>query len=336
MNSKEKITKIFRRSGEGLAGFWTGNPHNDTTALYLKQLKLKEKDEIFTYLNDDCRFLHADRSYKHPEGKPIFDYYLGKPKQSHSQAGCFAECENVAEVERYDWPNPDYLDFDEIIARIRGYKDEYILSGMWCPFFHNVGYFFGMENYFVKMYTDPKVVEAVTERVVDFYLAANERFFQQAGDSVDAFFFGNDFGTQIDLLISPELFVKFVLPGFKKLIAGGKKYGKQIVLHSCGSIYKVIPYLIEAGIDVLHPLQARAANMDAVTLAREFKQDIAFLGGVDTQDLLVNASPQQIKDEVRRLRDVLGPNYVVSPSHETLLPNVPLENVVAMAEAALE
>ncbi|MFW5981408.1 MAG: uroporphyrinogen decarboxylase family protein, partial [bacterium] len=94
--------------------------------------------------------------------------------------------------------------------------------------------------------------------------------------------------------------------------------------------------LIDAGIDALHPLQAQAKGMDAESLAREFKKDIAFVGGVDTQHLLIHATPQEIKDEVKRLRDILGPNLVVSPSHEAVLPNVPLANVEAMAEAALD
>ena len=76
--------------------------------------------------------------------------------------------------------------------------------------------------------------------------------------------------------------------------------------------------------------------MDAETLAREFGKDIVFVGGVDTQHLLIHATPQEIRDEVRRLKGIFGPYYVVSPSHEAILPNVHLENVIAMAEAARE
>jgi uroporphyrinogen decarboxylase len=108
------------------------------------------------------------------------------------------------------------------------------------------------------------------------------------------------------------------------------------MVHSCGSIYRVIPSLIDAGVDMLHPLQALASNMDAKRLAGEFKGHVAFCGGVDTQNLLVNASPDEVRSEVLRLRDIFGENYVVSPSHEALLPNVPFENVVAMARAAKE
>ena len=146
-------------------------------------------------------------------------------------------------------------------------------------------------------------------------------------------FFGNDFGTQLDLIISPENFKRFILPSIKRIIAVGKKYGKKIMLHSCGSIYRVIPMLIDAGIDALHPLQAQATGMSASELA-QYKNDICFVGGLDAQTFFVNSTPQQIADEVKRVRDILGPNMVVSPSHEEILPNVPAANVLAMARAA--
>ena len=122
----------------------------------------------------------------------------------------------------------------------------------------------------------------------------------------------------------------------KRLIATAKRHGKKVILHSCGSIYRVIPLLIDAGIDGLHPLQACAYSMDAEFLGRSYRGSLAFIGGVDTQDLLIRMSPDQIKGEVRRLRRLLGSNYIVSPSHEAILPDVPFENVVAMAEAARE
>lgn len=334
MNSREKIKKIFDLKGDGHVGFWTGKPHPDTQRIYLGKLSLNNKEELLRYLKDDCRWFKADGAYKHPEGKEPFDPLNGQKQISLGQPGCFAECEDIKEIDEYAWPNPDYLDFSEIKDDLAGSQDKALFSGMWSPFFHVVTEYFGMENYFIKMYTDPEVVEAVTNHVVDYYCEANERFFKTVGRDSDVFFFGNDFGSQLDLLMSPEAFKKFILPGIKRLIAIAKKYNKKVLLHSCGSIYKVIPLLIDAGIDALHPLQAKAKNMDAVTLAREFKNDIAFVGGIDTQDLLVNGSPEDVKNEVYRVRELLGPNLIVSASHEAILPNVPLENVIAMAEAA--
>jgi len=109
-----------------------------------------------------------------------------------------------------------------------------------------------------------------------------------------------------------------------------------VMIHSCGAVHKLIPKFIEAGVDALHPLQARAVDMDAASLARDFRGRIAFLGGIDTQQLLVHGTPAEIKADVRRVKDLLGPCLVVSPSHEAVLPNVPPENVLAMAEAARE
>ena len=117
----------------------------------------------------------------------------------------FADCEDPAEVDAWDgWPNPEYLDFTAIVETLKNAGDVYRASGMWCCFFHIVADYFGMENYFIKMYTHPEVVDAVTRHVCEFYLEANERFFEQAGDEVDAFFFGNDLGTQLDLMREPR------------------------------------------------------------------------------------------------------------------------------------
>lgn len=338
MNSREKVQHIFDLRSQGEVAFWTGTPWEQTTKGYLQKLGLKDPEELLAYLHDDCRHIcpEWDGSYKHPEGKAMFDPLGGRAKESLSQPGCLADAETVADVERIEWPNADYLDFSATLARIGQHPDKAIFTGMWSPFFHYVSDYFGMEEYFIKMHTHPAVVEAATDKILNFYLDANRLFFEAAKGQEGIFFFGNDFGSQLDLLISPEDFRRFVLPGFKKLINLAHSFGRKTLLHSCGSIFKVIPWLIDAGMDGLHPLQAKAEGMDAANLARNFKGKVAFVGGIDTQHLLIHATPSQIKDEVRRLRDLLGPNWIVSPSHEAILPNVPLENVIAMAQAAKE
>ncbi|MDF2687006.1 MAG: hypothetical protein K0S55_2189, partial [Clostridia bacterium] len=105
-------------------------------------------------------------------------------------------------------------------------------------------------------------------------------------------------------------------------------------MHSCGSIYRIIPLLIDSGIDILHPIQAKAKNMDAAYLNKNFKDKIVFMGGVDTQELLPFGTEEQVKEEVKRLIEIFGPNYIVSPSHEALLKNVTSKNLVAMAKTA--
>ena len=335
MSGRERMRAIFE-GGADRCGFWHGNPHPDALPGYLSFFGAADDMELSLILGDDFVWIWADAGWQHPEGRPMFDVLGGKERRSLSQPGVFAEATSVEEVEAFEWPDPAYLDFAPVRARIAQARAHglCIFSGMWSPFFHVVADFFGMENYFIKMYTHPAVVEAVTEHVVHFYLEANARFFAEVRDAIDVFFFGNDFGTQQDLLISPKLFRKFVLPYFIKLTTQAKGHGYRVVLHSCGAIERVIPWLIDAGVDGLHPLQALARGMDAETLARKYRGSLTFIGGVDTQRLLPFATPDEVRAEVHRLKALFGPQYVVSPSHEALLPNVPPENVRAMAEEA--
>ena len=338
MTKRERIRAIIARQPADRCGFWMGNPHADSWPGLHRYFGTRTENELRHKLGDDFAWitpsLEPNRGYHHPRGRQMFD--LEMEKTHHGQAGPLANAETVADVDCYEWPNPDYQDFSACLEELRQAGDVYRASGMWTCFYHDIMDLFGMENYMVKMYTHPEVVEAVTDRVCGYYYEANERFFPQAAGWVDGFFFGNDFGTQRDLICGLKQFDRFILPWFRKFTEQGHRFGLQVILHSCGSIYRVIPRLIDAGVDCLHPLQAKAANMDAATLSREFQGKIAFLGGIDAQDVLVHATPAQLKAEIRRLRDLLGPNWIASPSHEAILPDVPPENVAAMAEAAVE
>ncbi|MEG0630701.1 MAG: uroporphyrinogen decarboxylase family protein [Christensenellaceae bacterium] len=364
MRGKEVIKSIFDRKPIN-NGFWLGNPTVKAKENYLSYYGISEdeltdidKKNLNSSVLTEEKIGHADimlakelksdlmwlspeldlSAWQHPEGKPMFDVLGGKKRHSLGDAGIFAETENVADVEKFDWPNVDYLDFSNTIKNVdeANANGLAVLGGMWCPFFHIACDFFGMENYFMKMHTNPDVVLAVTEHIVDFYLQANKKCFDQMADKLTDSFFGNDLGSQLSCLVSPAFFDKFIKPFAKKLIDQMKSYHLPVQMHSCGAIFDLIPSMIEIGVDALHPLQAKATNMDAEKLAKEFKNDIIFVGGVDTQDLLPFGNPQQIRDEVRRLRDVFGENYIVSPSHEALLENVCIENVMAMSEAATE
>ncbi len=337
MTSRERIRSIISGVPADRCGLWLGNPHGDSWPALHAYFGTRTQEELRRKLGDDLRWIcpqfFAD-AYRDPRGFAMFDE--GLRKKRHGQAGPLADCEDPAELEDFPWPNPNYLHFDSCLEALRQAGDVYRASGFWTCFYHNVMDLFGMENYMVKMYTHPAVVQAVTDKVCGFYFEANERFFAAAGDLVDGFFFGNDFGTQTDLICGPAQFDQFILPWFVRFTEQAHAHGHQALLHSCGAIHKVIERLIAAKVDCLHPLQARAADMDAETLARDFKGRIAFMGGVDTQYLLVHGTPEEVKADVRRVKQLLGPCLVVSPSHEALLPNVPPENFAALAEAALE
>ncbi len=336
MTSRERIDHIISGSNlEGLdrPGFWLGNPHPHTWPQLHEYFGTETEEGLRQYLEDDVRWVCPQffpDHYQDPDGRAPFDAGLDLAEKSNP----LSDCETVADVERFPWPNPEYLNFDSCLQALDELGPVYRLSGFWTCFYHNVMDLFGMEQYMMKMYLNPDVVHAVTDRVCQFYYEANEKFFKVAGDRVDAFFFGNDFGTQLDLICGPDQFDTFIMPWFRTFTEQAHRHGYRVVLHSCGAIHKVIDRLIDADVECLHPLQAKAANMDADTLARDFKGRIGFMGAVDTQDLLVNGSPEQVKAEVQRLREVLGRAFIVSPSHEAILPNIPPQNIEAMAEEA--
>lgn len=337
MTSRDLLKGLIALKAGPRCGLWLGNPHPDSWPGLHRYFGTRTEEDFRRKLGDDYRWISPsfiESTFQDPSCRRLFD--LGKSKTSHGQAGPLAGVEDPAALDAFDWPDPKALDFKDAIEVLKNAGSFYRASGFWSPFFHDIMDLFGMEDYFVKMHTNPAVVQAVTDRVCGFYHEANERFFEAAGNLVDGFFFGNDFGTQRDLMISPALFDQFVLPWFKRFTEQALGRGYQVILHSCGSIHRVIPRLIEAGVDCLHPLQAKAANMDAATLSRDFMGKIAFLGGLDTQGVLNQGSPAEVKAEVRRVKDILGPCLIVSPSHEAILPDVPPRNVAAMAEAALE
>jgi len=337
MNSRERIRAIIAGKPADRCGLWLGNPEDASWPALHAYFGTDTEEALRRKLGDDLRWICPQffpDVYRNPNGQGMFD--AGLNKKQHGQAGPLAGCEDVRELEAFPWPNPDYLMFDTCLEALRNAGEFYRASGFWTCFYHNVMDLFGMENYMVKMHTHPEVVQAVTDRVCGFYYEANERFFTVAGDEVDGFFFANDFGTQRDLICGPAQFDRFILPWLARFTRQAHAHGHQTLFHSCGAIHKVINRLIDAGVDCLHPLQARAANMEAEILARDFKDRIAFMGGVDTQHLLVNGTPDEVKADVRRIKRLLGPRLVVSPSHEALLPNVPPQNLEAMAVAATE
>lgn len=338
MGRRDLIKRLIAGEPVERCGLWLGKPNVHTWPILHGYFGTTTEAEWRQKLNDDCRWFapHSYKAevYRDPSGLPMFD--PGLDREKHGSVGPLADCEEVAELDDFPWPNPDYLDFEPCLRDLRAAGDAYRLGGFWTCFFHNACDLFGMEEYLCKMVTHPEIVHAVTDRICQFYYEANERYFTAVGDEVDGFFFGNDFGTQKSLICSPAHFDEFIMPWFVRFTEQGRRHGKQVVLHSCGAIHPVIERLIGAGVNCLHPLQALAKDMDADTLARDFKGRIAFMGGIDAQNLLTHGTPEQVKAEVRRVKAILGNNLIISPSHEAILPNVPPANIEAMAQAALE
>jgi len=245
----------------------------------------------------------------------------------------------VKEVHDYAWPDPAWMDVSKARAHAQAYEGEYaILGGAWSPFWHDAIDLLGMEGLYLKMYSEPEVVDAVLQHLVDFYAAVSERMFDAAGDAIDIFFMGNDFGCQSGPLLSPELFERFMVPHQKRLAGLGHAYGLKVMLHCCGGFAPLIPLLIEAGVDGLHAIQPNCHGMDLRTLKAEFGDQVLFNGAIDSHHVLIDGTPGTVRQSTREVLDIMMPGggYVGGASHDTILEETPVENVVAMFDALCE
>jgi len=337
MNSRERIKKIISGEKADRCGFWLGHPDGKTWEIFYKHFGTTSQEEIRQILKCDFRWIAPWSAYKHPEKIAMFGHSIKKgahKKVAHGDPGPLVDCEEISDLDEFEWPSTEHLDFTDVLEKLDNAGDYYRASGLWTPFYHNMMDLLGMEEYMVKMITHPDLIKEITHRVCQFYYDANKMLFEQAGTRIDGFFFGNDFGTQRDIICGPNQFDEHILPWFKKFTNLAHNNGYQVILHSCGSIHKVIGRLIESGVDCLHPLQAKASNMEAERLSKDFGGKISFLGGIDTQELLIHGTTEEIKCDVNRVIRELGPRLIVSPSHEAVLPDIPPENIVAMSEAA--
>ncbi len=196
-----------------------------------------------------------------------------------------------------------------------------------------------MDNFMMDVFADQDNVRRLLEALMEIHLATLQKVCVAIGDIVDILRFGDDLGMDSGPFMSPEIYRELFKPHHARL----NEYVHQnsqmkTFIHSCGSIYKLLPDMIEAGYDILNPIQTNCVDMDPVTLKREFGKDITFWGGgCDTRHVLNNATPQEVKDHVKERLDILSPGggFVFNTVHN-ILPEVPPQNIVAMFEAVGE
>jgi uroporphyrinogen decarboxylase len=177
------------------------------------------------------------------------------------------------------------------------------------------------------------------DAVLEYQLAQFDELLRRAGRYVSVVLTGTDLGTQRGPLISPARYHELVWPRYRRLwqfIRG--KTAAKIFYHSCGGIFPLIPFLIDGGVDAIHPVQPMAAGMgDRQRLKREYGRAIAFWGGFDQQQVLPFAKPEQVREEARRLLDdfMPGGGFVFAAGHN-IQAGVPPENVLALFETVIE
>jgi uroporphyrinogen decarboxylase len=308
-----------------------------------RYFKVRNLVELKSALGDDLYVV--DIPYRSPVANHVafaFDFARDGMKENTERTlttpGYFADVTDRSAIDRFPWPDPAlHIDPAECRRLVAAVPPDYpVMVAAWSIHYEATCAAFGMEAALIKMATEPDLFRAVMERITDFFLKANAIFFKAVGASVDLVLIGNDLGCQRGLLLSPEHIREFVIPGTKRLVDQAHAHGYRVVHHSCGSIAPIIPDLIEAGVDAIHPIQALSAGMEPARLRAEFGDRVSFCGGVDAQYLLVNGTPDQVRQKVRELKVLFPTGLILSPSHEAILCDTKPENIEALFAAIRE
>ena len=193
------------------------------------------------------------------------------------------------------------------------------------------------DQFLIDLVDNPAKVESLLDKLTEMHIANLEKFLDAIEGYVQIIQMGDDLGTQQAPVISPQMYRRFFKPRHRMIYERvRRRQGIHLFLHSCGSIADLLPDLIEAGVEIINPVQTSARGMEPERLKRDFGQDITFWGGgCDTQRILPQATEEEIDDHVRRRIDTFAPGggFVFTQIHN-ILPNVPPRNIVAMVEAA--
>ena len=343
MNSRERVLAVFEHELPDRVPCWCGasvefwRKAKSQLNLDDEGLRLRFRDDfrrVFTeYAGPDFPLIHEQATCRTPFGIEREGYGYGQPL-SHPLADA-----TVKQVNDHHWPDAAWMDVSKIKTEALAYKGQYaILGGDWSPFWHDAIDLIGMENLYIKMYCEPDVVDAVLKHIVDYYFQVSKRIFEAAADTIDIFFIGNDFGSQTGPLMSPEMFDRFMAPHLKRLCDLGHSYRLKNQMHCCGGIYELIPSMIDVGIDGLHALQPSCRGMDLKRLKAEFGDRMVFNGAIDSHHTLIEKDTDGVKEDTRMALETMMPNggYIAGASHDTILEETPVENVLAMFDAINE
>lgn len=241
------------------------------------------------------------------------------------------------------WKNfgqPDFFEKLREKAKKLYEETEYaIMIGFGGNLFETGQFLYRTDEFLMNLVTERKKMERMLDKLVEIYLSRLDPLLKAISGYVQIIQMGDDLGTQSGPMISPKLYREIFYPRHREIYQYVKKNSDMYVfLHSCGAVSEFIPDLIEAGVDILNPVQISAEGMQPERLKREFGKDIVFWGGgVDTQYTLFRGTPEQVKDEVKRNTEIFMKDggFVFSQVHN-ILAEVPPENIVAMYETINE
>lgn len=254
-----------------------------------------------------------------------------------------ADAMDFEDIDRFNFPAVSTEEMDFIRRRAEElYKqtDYAIVCSTGISIFEKGIKDFGYEEFLIRIYTEKDLIKHYLEKLTETYINVLDKYIDTVGKYIQVLQFNDDLGMQNSTILEPKVYREVFKPYHKMIFGHVKKKAPHLftLLHSCGSIYDLIPDLIEAGVDAINPVQINAAKMEPAVLKREFGKDITFWGGgCSTQTTLSFASLEEIKDEVKRMIEIFAPGggFVFNQVHN-IQSNISPEKIMTLYKTAIE
>jgi uroporphyrinogen-III decarboxylase len=343
MKARDRVLAAFAHEEPDRVPAWCG-----ASAEFIEKakrtLRIDDTEQLFVRFGDDFRRVYA--RYAGPEfalspnatQRRVFGVERGGLLFGQPLTHPLAHA-SLRDLHGYAWPDPQWMDVSSIRDAARDWHRQYaILSGDWSPFWHDAIDLMGMENLMLAMYDQPELVDALLTYIVDYYFSVNQRIFDAAHIVTDVFFIANDFGSQLGPLIGEAAFRRFIAPHLQRLARLGHEYGQKVMLHCCGNFAPLIPAMIEVGLDGLQALQPCGPAMEPARLKAAYGRQLVFAGCIDSHHVLIEGTPTAVSAKTQEILEIMKPGggYVLSASHDVILEETPVENVLAMFDVARE
>ena len=314
----------------------------------MRRLKAEDYENLLVKLGASCRWVTPH--YIGPALPPGAKDRVASPHTTHSLNGAIwgltpgvrehglkssghplGQASTLRDIMSYSGPSPDWFDYEGMVKAASSYKDFFVVAGGFSPLFYLIADLRGMEQTLVDVIDHPDWMEALVGKILEFYKGYFSQIARQGKGTIDAIAFGDDFSSQLNMLLSPAHWRYYFKQAWAELFDIAREYGYWILFHSCGSVYPVISDLVEIGLNVLYPIQPKAKNMELSFLRTQFGDQLSFYGGVDVQELVSFGNPHDVQAEVSRLEQLFSqPGGLILSTSHVIMDDFPEENILAV------
>jgi uroporphyrinogen decarboxylase len=343
MTPRERWLAVLRREKPDRVpmDYWATG---EATQKLMRHLGVGDTKAMYERLHID-RIIGVGPHYVGPPPAEAADQFGCRYKTVDYGTGVYSECiynplaqfRSVSEIEaNYMWPIPDWWDHSDIPDQIAG-KQDYPIQGGGSEPFLTYKSLRGQEQAFIDLIENPEIVHYCLDKLFELAYQNTLRIYERIPGKVMISYVAEDLGSQESLLFSPAQIREFLLPRMKRMIDLAHQAGAYVFHHSDGAVREILPDLIEAGIDVLNPIQWRCKGMEREGLKRDFGGKVIFHGGVDNQYTLAYGTVEEVRQEVIDNLRILGRGggYILAPCHNIQAISPP-ENIVAMYDTGYE